>query len=342
MRICLVALLLACSGLSFAAPLALNPENPHYFIYHGKPTAVITSGEHYGAVLNLDFNYVRYLNTLAEDGLNGTRTWVGAYCEPTTAFQIADNTLAPMPGRFICPWARSSEPGYANGGNKFDLGKWDRAYFKRLKDFLSEARRRGIIVELNLFCPFYEEGMWALSPMNVSNNINGVGAIARTNVYTLDKNDGLLLIQEILVHKLVSELKDFENLYFEICNEPYFGGVTLGRQRHIAGIIQQAEPRKSRHLISQNIANFKDKVLDPDPAVSIFNFHYATPPGTVGLNYQLAKVIGENETGFRVDFAFNCYFKGVIVPVAVQVIALAEEALVLFRRKVRVVVVVRC
>ena len=43
---------------------------------------------------------------------------------------------------------------------------------------------RGVVVEMNLFCPFYEESQWALSPMNASNNVNGLGAVARTNVYT--------------------------------------------------------------------------------------------------------------------------------------------------------------
>ena len=29
-----------------------------------------------------------------------------------------------------------------------------------------------------------------------------------------------------LVRKVVRELNEFDNVYFEICNEPYFGGVT--------------------------------------------------------------------------------------------------------------------
>jgi hypothetical protein len=288
------------AGSAASAPLALHPQNPHYFLFRGKPTIVITSGEHYGAVLNLDFDYVRYLETLVGDGLNGTRTWSGPYCEPADAFRIQDNTLAPRAGRFICPWARSKEPGYGNGGNKFDLTKWDKTYFKRLKGFMSEAQRRGVVVELNLFCPFYEESMWALSPMNVSNNINGIGAIARTNVYTLDRSQGLLAVQEALVLKLVSELRGFDNFYYEICNEPYFGGVTQEWQWHIAETIARAEVSSGvRHLISQNIANYKAKVENPHPAVSILNFHYATPPETVELNYGLGKLIGENETGFR-------------------------------------------
>ena len=287
-------------GLFGNQPLSLHPENPHYFLFRGKPTVVITSGEHYGAVLNLDFDYVKYLDTLARDGLNGTRTWAGAYCEPPSAFNIVSNTLAPHAGCFICPWARSTQPGYFNGGNKFDLNRWDQAYFKRLKDFISRAGKRGVIVELNLFCPFYDETMWRLSPMNAINNINGVGTVARTNVYTLDHNGGLLEVQEAMVRKLVIELKGFDNLYYEICNEPYFGGVTLDWQGKIADVISETETGLGvRHLISQNIANGKARVENPHPAVSIFNFHYASPPDTVALNFDLNRVIGDNETGFR-------------------------------------------
>lgn len=165
--ITVVALLMLLAATTEAAdvPFALHPDNPHYFLFRGKPTLLITSGEHYGAVLNLDFDYAKYLDTLRAEGMNHTRTFVGAYCEPDGAFSIARNTLAPAPGRFICPWARSEQPGYANGGNKFDLSQWDAAYFARLKDFVTKARDRGIVIEVNLFCPFYGEEQWVLSPM---------------------------------------------------------------------------------------------------------------------------------------------------------------------------------
>jgi hypothetical protein len=51
--------------------------------------------------------------------------------------------------------------------------------------------------------------------------------------------------------------------------------------------------------VTQNIANNKAKIQNPAPAVSVFNFHYASPPDTVAMNYALNKVIGDNETGFR-------------------------------------------
>jgi len=166
-----------------AEALKLHPDNPHYFLFRGQPTILITSGEHYGAVLNLDFDYVKYLDTLAKDQLNLTRMFTGgAYVEPAGAFNIARNTLAPARERFLAPWARSDTPGYAGGGNRFDLTRWNDAYFQRLRDFVAQASKRGIVVEVNLFCPMYEEAQWVLSPFHANNNINGLGNIARTDV----------------------------------------------------------------------------------------------------------------------------------------------------------------
>jgi hypothetical protein len=297
-----LSLPLAASSL-FAAkeskPLSLHPDNPHYFLFRGKPTLLIGSSERYGAVLNLDFDYSRYLDELQARKLNVTRIFSGTYVEPVGTFAITNNTLAPATNRLICPWARSASPGYSGGGNKFDLGKWDDAYFKRLKDFVGQAGKRGIVVELSLFSPLYDEAIWSFNPMNGRNNINGVGSVARTNVCTLDKHGGLLLVQESLVRKLVAELKDCDNLYYEVCNEPYFGGVTPAWQQRIADTIADAELEfPAKHLIAENLANGKALIQNPPADVSIFNFHFAVPEAAV-TNYALNKVIGCSETGFK-------------------------------------------
>src|SRR5687767_14493896 len=135
-------LTLLCVALPvIAAPIEtfrLHPKNPRYCEWQGRPTVLITATEHYGAVLNLDFDYITYLNELQRHGFNLTRIFSGAYREITGSFNIKENTLAPKPGRFVCPWASAD-------GNKFDLTKWDAAYFIRLKDFIAEAGKRGII-----------------------------------------------------------------------------------------------------------------------------------------------------------------------------------------------------
>lgn len=289
------------------APLARHPDNPRVFLFRGAPTLLVTSGEHYGAVLNLDFDFAPYLDELARCGLNLTRTFSGAYCEDPAAFNITENTLAPKPERYLCPWARSDQPGHANGGGKFDLARWDEAYFARLREFVGLASERGVVVEYVLFCPFYGEEQWALSPMNARNNTEGIGDLEREAVYTLGDTE-LQRVQEALVRKVVAELALFDNVYFEICNEPYFGGVTSSWQDRIADVLAEA-CRESGvpRLIARNIANGSETVTDPHPEVSILNFHYATPPDAVAANWDLSLPIADDETGFRgqEDFTYR-------------------------------------
>ena len=278
-------------------PIALHPRNPHYFEFRGKPTVLVTSGEHYGAVLNLDFDFLPYLDTLARHGFNQTRTFSGTYREVPGAFRIQNNTLAPKPNRYQSPWKRVAEA-TDNQPERFDLDAFDAAYFERLKSFVSEAGKRGIVVELVLFCPLYEENLWEVNPMNSRNNVNGVGDCPRDEVYTL-KHPKLLEKQRAFVRKVVTELNGFDNLYYEICNEPYFGGVTLEWQERIAETIDETEENlPNEHMIAQNIANEKMKVDRPvHPRVSLLNFHYADPAAALE-NQGLDRAIGDDETGF--------------------------------------------
>ncbi len=154
-------------------------------------------------------------------------------------------------------------------------------------------------MEYVLFCTLYDDGLWKINPMNAANNVNGVGTCPRTEVFTLAHKD-LLKLQEQFVRKVVGELREFDNVYYEICNEPYFAGVSAEWQAHIANVIVDAEKDSThKHLIAQNIQNGSAKIEKPNPSVSIFNFHYATPPDAVRENYDLKRVIADDETGFK-------------------------------------------
>lgn len=302
-------------------PLQLHPNNPHYFLFKNKPTVIVGSGEHYGAVINLDFDYKTYLQTLGKDKLNHTRLFTGAYIEKLGDFGIQKNTLAPVANRVILPWKRSKEAGYELGGNKFDLNQWDEAYFTRLKDFIAEANRNDVLVEVCLFSSHYGDS-WNYSALNPKNNINKTATIDYKTVNTLE-NGNILGFQERYVRKIVQELNQFDNIYFEIQNEPWadqadlvllrneFGDEKDWRnqlqvvsqksndwQREVARWIKEEESKlPKKHLISQNISNFYYPVENPDPAISIFNYHYALPKA-VTQNWHLNKAIGFNETGF--------------------------------------------
>lgn len=310
-------------GESAPPPISLHPANPHYFLFRGRPAALITSAEHYGSVINADFDWRKYLATLRADGLNYTRIFTGSYREKAGAFGIRRNTLAPADGRFIAPWAASATPGYAAGGNKFDLDRWNDDYFRRLRDFVGEAGKAGIVVEVTLFSSIYEDVQWSVCPVNPSNNVNGITLTDRRKAHTLD-NGNLLGHQERLVRKIVGELAGFDNVIYEIQNEPWSDRtVTVDPispywerkefpnavdfaddasrkwQAAVAGWITDAEAQRGpvRHLIAQNICNFRYPAHDPAPGVSILNFHYAFPEA-VTWNFNRGKLIAYDESGF--------------------------------------------
>lgn len=320
------ALVTICVTAAMTTPLRLHPKNPHYFLFNGKAVALITSGEHYGAVINADFDYRRYLATLQTDAMNYTRVFGGSYLEvPSKSFGILRNTLAPARGRYLAPWARSTSPGYTGGGNKFDLDHWNPAYFERLHDFLGEAAKRGIVVEITLFSSHYDQAQWNLSAFNPANNINRTAAIDWKELHTL-RNGNILGYQEQYVRKLVHEANAFDNVIFEIQNEPWTDrplyadminpylrpearkkfpnsvevadDASTAWQSRIADWITSEEASlPNKHLIAQNYCNFRLPVRQLVPHVSIVNFHYAYPDAVL-LNYGLGKAISYDETGF--------------------------------------------
>lgn len=322
----LVALLtLNSTAHDKSVPIRLHPKNPHWFQWRGKATALITSAEHYGAVINLDFDYRNYLKTLNRDGLNYTRVFAGTFVEPEGAHGIEQNTLAPRSGRFLAPWARSQTPGYVGGGNKFDLQKFNPKYLQRLNEFIALAAELDIVVELTFFSSTYTEKIWKQSALHPSNNIQAYPVDDWKKNNTTNNSPDVMRTQEALVRWLVRELNRHENLFYEIQNEPWADNHTVGDmvnpyildkrawpnapeitspssiawQKKIAGFIRDEESRlPSKHLIAQNVANFQLPIRESDLAgIDIINFHYAYPE-SVQWNYGFERPIGYDETGF--------------------------------------------
>ncbi len=310
-----------------AQPISLHPQNPHYFLIKGKPAVLITSAEHYGAVINTGFDYKKYLQTLHDEGMNYTRIFTGSYVEIPGSFGIVNNTLAPEAGKFLAPWKRVDETGLFGNEKKFDLKEWNPEYFDRLKNFVQMAGDLGITVEVSLFCATYDDRYWERHPFNPGNNINGIPVnLERKKSNTL-KNGTLLTFQQNLVEKIVAELNGFDNVFYEIQNEPWADdGVKVMRtlrtldpqpkegdwykwaemaspeslewQKLIAETIvgkEKALPKK--HLIAQNYTNFMHSLDTVDPNVSILNFHYVWPEA-VWLNYGWNRPVCFDESGF--------------------------------------------
>ena len=147
-------------------PIQLHPENHHYFLYEGKPLALISSAEHYGSVINQNFDFRSYLETLSAEGMNYTRIFTGTYFEiEGESFKIQPNTLAPKKEEIITPWARVVTD--QSGEVKYDISIWNEAYFERLRDFMAMASDHEIIVEVSLFSSFYKNKHWGCTILKI-------------------------------------------------------------------------------------------------------------------------------------------------------------------------------
>ncbi len=89
-------------------------------------------------------------------------------------------------------------------------------FFDRLHRFLSLASDYGIIVEIVLLSGC---GYWELNPLNARNNINGLEEI-NTSDYMTRRNSGVFEWQVAHVRKIVEETNHYDNVIYEICNEP--------------------------------------------------------------------------------------------------------------------------
>jgi hypothetical protein len=223
--------LLAAAG--FAEPIRVCPANPHYFMREGKPFVLVTSDHHYGAVLDADFDFVAYLDYLAAAGMNLTRIYPGGMFEPTDKY-VAGNPLGPRPGRQVLPWARSSvigaHPALAEPGQpsrKLDLDRWNPDYFVRLKAFVEHARQKGIVVEVAFFNGMYADA-WPLMPLYRGNNVQGVGGYEaeECGLFTTadPRNEGVVRYQRAYVAKIAAELNAFDNVIYDLCDEPSLQG----------------------------------------------------------------------------------------------------------------------
>ncbi len=256
---------------SSSSSVRLLPENPRYFLWRGKPVALVGASESWGSVFNLDFDHDLYLDTVAAGRGNIVQIMTGTMVEAA-----ADRSLSPQPGRLLLPWARSTEPGYAGGGAKFDLQTFDPRFFVRLRSFVEKANRRGIVVKLTLVAPPArgEDIQWTLSPLHPANNINRI-AVGSLDVYTLDRHAGLLAIQEALVRKIVNELRGFDGVIYEICYRPS-GRVGAGWEEHMTTVLIDEQKRTGdTSLVAWDLGSGSSRQVDR--RVSVLNHTLANP-----------------------------------------------------------------
>jgi hypothetical protein len=210
--------------------LRVDPVNPRYFS-DGNGRTVYLTGSHTWANFQDAgesdpppvFDYSAYLDFLETNHHNFFRlwTWEQAKWASWTTNPIWFDPL---------PYQRPGPGTALDGKPKFDVTRFNQAYFDRLRARVIQAGERGIYVSIMLFDGFSIDAKvsgpgnaWPGHPYNARNNINGIDGDANHNgqgeeTHTL-QIPAVTAVQEAYVRKVIDTVNDLDNVLYEISNE---------------------------------------------------------------------------------------------------------------------------
>ena len=179
------------------------------------------------------FDFDAYLDFLQRHGHNFIRLWAW----DSVRWDTRSNAHLGKP--FIhnvapLPWARTG-PGLAlDGKPKFDLTRFEPAYFERLRARATAAGRRGIYLSVMLFEGWglmhgnrrkgaEDAWAWRGHPFHPENNVNGINGSKEGEplggaVHSVAHPE-VSALQAAYVRKVVDTVNDLDNVLYEVINE---------------------------------------------------------------------------------------------------------------------------
>ncbi|HZA57141.1 MAG TPA: DUF6298 domain-containing protein, partial [Candidatus Udaeobacter sp.] len=216
-----VVAFLLISAAEAAGPLRTNTANPRYFFdSNGSPVYLAGSYQNpYNTLGGGAGDFSTYFDFLAQQNHNFTRLWAWEE-SPWTYDQNGRVSFS------LQPYERTGPGSALDGGLKFDLTRFDQAYFDQLRARVMEAGERGIYVSLILFEGFSSQrkvrqvNPWLADPFQRDNNINGINADPNGNgrgeeFFSLTLPP-LTALQEAFIRKIVDTLNDLDNVLYEV------------------------------------------------------------------------------------------------------------------------------
>ena len=174
-----------------------------------------------------------------------------------------------------------------DGKPKFDLEKWDDAYFDRLRSRVRQAGDRGIYVSVMLFQGWSSAKGWLGGtpwrghPYHPDNNVQGWSGNTKGDTGPALDDPRIRERQAAYIRKVVDTLNDLDNVLYEVTNEGGYQGLGPVRRRHGARLREdeaQAAPgrphrprlgeqrrdaREPRRLVLAGLEPWPDLKSDP-------------------------------------------------------------------------------
>ncbi|MEW5977489.1 MAG: DUF6298 domain-containing protein [Acidobacteriota bacterium] len=328
----------ARASQAIQGPLRVHPTNPRYFTHDNVRVVYLTGSHVWNNLQDMGlgqptpaFDFDAYLDFLERHGHNFIRLWrweqVAWDLKSSAKWteQIGAHTVSPH------PWARTGPAMALDGKPKFDLEKFNPAYFQRLRSRIQAAGPRAIYVAVMLFegwaLQHIEDG-WKSHPFHMSNNINGIDGDSEgdgwgTETHTL-KIPSVTRLQEAYVRQVLDTVGDLDNVLFEISNET--GAYSTEWQYHMIRFIKDYERTKPKQhpvgMTFQYSSNLKQRgtnqLLLDSPADWISpnfdapeGFSYRTnPPVSSGEKVILSDTDHLWGIGGSEDWAWKSFFRG--------------------------------
>jgi hypothetical protein len=257
-------------------PLRVHPSNPRYFT-DGSGEAIFLTGSHtWGNLQDYryeslpsppPFDFDAYLAFLERHHHNFFRLW---------AWESAFNPDAKQGTTYYdpMPYERPGPGTAVDGGPRFDVDRFNQAYFDRMRTRVAAAGANGIYVAVMLFQGFSIEGKgnvggdpWQGHPFNPRNNVNGIDG-GGADAHTLS-HPALTAYQEAYVWKVIETVNDLDNVLYEITNEDSGGPANTAWQRHMIEFIHREEAaRPKQHPVgmTRQYPEGSDTALFESPA----------------------------------------------------------------------------
>lgn len=198
--------------------LRVHPTNPRWFADEVGRAVFLTGSHHWDSLVDNGerpggFDYARYLDRLEGWGHNCVRLW---------SHEAWVHDLSHS------PWARPGPGLAADGRPRYDLERFDEAYFARLRERVAAATARGNYVIVMLFNGWSlrdngDGNPWPRHPFRAGNNVNGIdGDPGRRG--NGDDVHGLRVpavtdIQRRYVERVVEAVGDLDGVLWEVANE---------------------------------------------------------------------------------------------------------------------------
>ena len=239
-----------CLDTGIVGPLRVSAQNPRYFTNDCGRAVYLTGSHTWNNFPDMDdqypaenqpFDFTHYLDFLQSYGHTFIRLWAWEGPHPDNANYYPRRIWAGPQ-----PWLRTGPGTDILGLPRFDLTRWNQAYFDRLRSRVAAADSRGIYVSVMLFQGWeiqFAPGRLA-HPFNQANNVNGVHfGTQLEDIHTLLRPQ-ITAIQEEYVRRVIDAVNDFDNVLYEIANEA--GGYSVDWQQHMIDFIRQYEATKPK------------------------------------------------------------------------------------------------